>query len=280
LIREIIAQGRKPEGGFTDYLWSNTANEAPRLKRSYSREFKPWGWVVGTGNYVDDIEAVIGANEARLHDTLRNSAVEYGITAMIIALFALWLAKTFITKEMEKIGGDPERDHLTGSLSRMKLLNIARERRAKLIAQHKTLSVAMLDVDHFKQINDSYGHPVGDLALRHIATICGEVLRAFDYFGRYGGEEFLFIFPNADESVSLRIAERLRAIIENSPLVLDDGRKLFITVSLGVATLRPETDGMHDTIENLIDCADKALYRAKEEGRNRTRSADIQPECA
>lgn len=123
-------------------------------------------------------------------------------------------------------------------------------------------AVLLLDVDHFKSINDLLGHQTGDRALAQIGRIIGENIRGVDLAGRFGGEEFLVLLRDATRERALQVAERLRSAIESSGLAHSDGKP--VTVSVGVAYARP-TDGAHDVVER----ADRALYRAKNGGRNR-----------
>lgn len=122
----------------------------------------------------------------------------------------------------------------------------------------------MLDIDHFKSINDNYGHPVGDEVIRHLASLIRHNAREIDVSGRYGGEEFAIILGDTSLADAQRLAERLRVMVESSQ-VQSDGVKLKYTISLGLAAL---TDGMQSSQE-WISCADKALYSSKEAGRNR-----------
>jgi diguanylate cyclase (GGDEF)-like protein len=131
------------------------------------------------------------------------------------------------------------------------------------------LSVLMIDIDHFKQINDTYGHPVGDLVLRYWGELILGVVRSSDIVARYGGEEILVIAPNTATAAALTLGERIRANIESHELVLssesNQRQKLRITVSIGVA----EYDSGVVSVEELINNVDCALYRAKQAGRNR-----------
>jgi diguanylate cyclase len=126
----------------------------------------------------------------------------------------------------------------------------------------------MMDLDHFKNFNDTWGHQAGDEALRHVVAIIASLLRKNDFLGRYGGEEFVFFFSYADKTTGLAIAERVREAIAGSPVKLESG-PVPIYASFGVAMaedLPPEETG--DKLESLIRGADFALYRAKEGGRN------------
>jgi len=131
------------------------------------------------------------------------------------------------------------------------------------------LSVLLVDIDHFKKINDTYGHQIGDLVLKKFGGLLMESIRKSDVAARYGGEEILIITPNTTASSAGILAERLRQQVENHELVAVEESKLSIpiciTVSIGVAGLSQETANSRQ----LFNDADKALYRAKEEGRNR-----------
>ena len=123
----------------------------------------------------------------------------------------------------------------------------------------------VLDIDYFKLINDAHGHQAGDAAIRHVATQANNCLREGDVFGRIGGEEFAALLPATDELTAWSVAERLRKVIEQTPLE-HHGERIPITVSIGLmsGTLTAEN------IETLIQCADKVMYRAKNTGRNRS----------
>lgn len=126
-----------------------------------------------------------------------------------------------------------------------------------------TLSVVFADIDHFKKINDTFGHAAGDEALKKVAEILREGTRGIDAVGRWGGEEMILGLLGADKNDAAKIAENLRAKIENTPIVLDFAT-MTLTASFGVAELNKEK-----TLDELIDKADKALYQAKEGGRNK-----------
>lgn len=133
---------------------------------------------------------------------------------------------------------------------------------------HRALTVIMLDVDHFKRVNDSHGHPVGDQVLEQIVQACQGALRQFDRLGRMGGEEFLVVLPDTDLEGGLQVAERLRAnVVAARPMVA--GIELQLSISLGVAQLRHADTGA----ASLVRRADAALYHAKDNGRNRVEAA-------
>lgn len=133
-----------------------------------------------------------------------------------------------------------------------------------------SLSLRMIDIDHFKKVNDSYGHPTGDLVLKRIGALLQENLRNVDFPARYGGEEAAVLLPHTGEADALLVAERIRKKVESTPFPVDGssaaGDTFRCTVSIGVATRPPECTSPGE----LVQPADKALYRAKQSGRNRT----------
>ena len=132
----------------------------------------------------------------------------------------------------------------------------------------RPLSVLMFDIDRFKTVNDTYGHAVGDQALRIVANVCRDGLREIDLLGRYGGEEFVALLPENDRAGGYNAAERLRGRVAETSIHIESGA-LGVTISLGVATL---ADDVAD-LAALIALADGAMYGAKHAGRNRVRSA-------
>jgi diguanylate cyclase (GGDEF)-like protein len=159
-------------------------------------------------------------------------------------------------------------DALTGIYNRGELMTRGEEELARVVRHGAVggrgeLSVIMLDIDHFKLVNDTHGHQAGDAVLEQLAGRIKKGLRLYDVLGRYGGEEFMLLLPTADLTVSERIAERIRLSIETQSFSYND-IDIPITISLGVATFSPDFN-----LENAIGRADSALYRAKEKGRNR-----------
>lgn len=128
------------------------------------------------------------------------------------------------------------------------------------------MSCIMVDVDHFKMINDTYGHDVGDKALKYIADIIRNGIRDVELVARYGGEEFVIILPETNADSASIVAERLRKTIEDGSFLVE-GRNLKLTISLGVSSF--PCKGIESS-QDIVKFADKALYKAKDGGRNRT----------
>lgn len=155
-------------------------------------------------------------------------------------------------------------DPLTRTLNRRFLDSILTREVVFARRNNRSLSLIMLDIDHFKQVNDTYGHPSGDAVLRGCADIILENTRIGDFVIRYGGEEFLIVMVEADREAAFSCAERIRTKIEDHPISMPDGLTLKVTASIGITEFSGEPD-----YARLIEEADTALYRAKEAGRNR-----------
>ncbi len=161
-----------------------------------------------------------------------------------------------------------DRDHLTGALTRRGFLQQMGNEGERYERYGRPSALLMLDVDHFKSINDSFGHPAGDAVLKAVATCCGSAARASDVVGRLGGEEFGVLLPETSADEAMMAAERFRQAIETLRFPMLDG--VTVTASFGVAPLNHER---RDPERWLAD-ADEALYRAKRNGRNRCTSSD------
>lgn len=129
----------------------------------------------------------------------------------------------------------------------------------------QSAALVMLDIDHFKQINDQHGHPAGDDAIRQLASVIKGLTREIDVIGRYGGEEFLLVLPQADAQGALAFAERLRKRVA-AMQVRHEADRFRLTISLGIAVIEPADASP----EGWLERADQALYRAKHAGRNQT----------
>jgi len=169
------------------------------------------------------------------------------------------------TAEYEKMANY---DTLTGLYNRRAILEKANEWICHVRRYKGRLTVVMLDIDHFKQVNDIYGHRVGDRVLMDLSSMMQRSVRQTDFAGRYGGEEFLIILPRTDVAGASVMAERVREAIQGAPMHDAEGNAFKVTASLGVAEYCSGDDE-----DSLITRADAALYRAKEAGRNRVEIA-------
>lgn len=155
------------------------------------------------------------------------------------------------------------KDHLTGAVNRAHFFNLAEKELARASRYEHSISIIMLDADHFKQVNDNWGHPIGDEVLKSIVKITEGVLRPGDTIARFGGEEFVVMLPKSNSIEASMIAERIRSSIEASSVDAGD-EKIKITVSIGCASMSQS----RSTLKQLLVSADSALYQAKSRGRN------------
>ncbi|WP_031553384.1 PleD family two-component system response regulator [Parvularcula oceani] len=158
-------------------------------------------------------------------------------------------------------------DQLTGLYNRRYLATQLPRMMKDARRNHRPLSLMILDIDHFKQVNDTYGHEVGDAVLKETARRLHLSVRGVDLACRYGGEEFVIVMPETDDNFAQIVAERVRESVARDSVLLDDGREVPVTTSIGVSSLA--VDDFEETPQSLLKAADDALYRAKEEGRNR-----------
>ncbi|WP_223257690.1 GGDEF domain-containing protein [Pectobacterium peruviense] len=190
-------------------------------------------------------------------------------------IISVIIASSFINKNkknIRRIELISNHDALTGMLNRRSLnqhmMNIINSMRG---GDNRMMSLFVLDIDHFKKVNDTYGHTVGDSVIKEFATTIKQYTRPQDLLCRWGGEEFLIIIQGLSVTECLEIAERIRFIIESSSLAISDGRTVRYTTSIGVSFFHLEKiEDFHDAFKE----ADKLLYHAKEQGRNRVNSSD------
>lgn len=178
-------------------------------------------------------------------------------------LFTDLSGKNAITLRIEELSKLALLDNLTQLANRRFVEMEIQGRLSELARYHLSFGLLMMDLDHFKSINDKYGHPAGDQVLRAVARTVTFTARSFDLFGRWGGEEFVGLIRNVDRSGLEMVGDRIRVLVEKTQ-VNEGGVTLNATVSVGATLAR-----VSDTQETLIERADKLLYRSKKEGRNR-----------
>ncbi len=167
----------------------------------------------------------------------------------------------------ERIEELAQLDELTGALNRRFVMKELDDELLRAVRHGQSCSVALIDLDWFKKINDTFGHPAGDEALRTFAITIFANIRGIDKFGRYGGEEFLLILPDTPQATAIRTLDRLRDIVSGLDWAAISP-SMTVTLSAGVTSIRT-----NDTTDTVLSRADRALYRAKESGRNRIQAA-------
>ncbi len=192
-------------------------------------------------------------------------SIRLGVTFLTLGPLTVATINSVRNKLLRSLEHAASHDFLTNVLTRGAFVNRSSETLARTVTKRQAAAFLMLDIDHFKPINDRYGHAVGDQMLAAFARTVSRTLRESDVFGRIGGEEFAVFLPNTSAADALEIAQRIRTGIEAMAMPLENGANLRITVSVGLADVRQPVD---TTLDQLMRLADKALYAAKEAGRN------------
>ncbi len=228
------------------------------------------------GKLLNDLDVAVIAYERNSDEKIKNLVTIQGISILailgIILLEAIVIFRPLITrikKYSERMETIASTDELTDVLNRRAVFEIIHRELQRAKRHDHDLALLICDIDHFKNVNDEYGHQTGDEALKHFSHIVETSIRAEDVLGRIGGEEFLILLPLTNKEKALLVAEKLRRNIEEYPLHIDHkGKKLSLpmTASFGVTTFDKFTDNHSNDLYNR---ADEALYAAKENGRNR-----------
>lgn len=192
----------------------------------------------------------------------------YGLLGLISALIATVIMKTKIQLSTERnafleMQNLAQIDGLTNTYNRRFFCELAQRELTRVKRSQEPLSIMMLDIDHFKSINDTYGHDVGDQAIKSFCLVCEKTLREVDVFGRMGGEEFAILMPQTTIVQAINVAERIRKKVSSLVLDLPEGKIVF-TVSIGITCTEPKNYDLNVMLKD----ADKAMYMAKNNGRN------------
>lgn len=231
---------------------------------------------------VDDVDAYVAERIARVekgHDTrllplLDGRVIRFACIPLPFGGRMLTYAdQTELVNTIQKLESVVNIDELTQIYNRRYLYVLGQNEVAMSRRYGRTLSVLMLDIDHFKRINDAHGHSVGDAVIRAVARSCREIGRSTDSAGRLGGEEFAVLLPETSLAAALQVGERLCSTIAKVD-IWTGSEKVRVTISVGVAQWHDADAGF----ENLLRRADAALYAAKRSGRNRVCSAQEDPE--
>ena len=174
----------------------------------------------------------------------------------------------------DKIRQISRTDALTGLHNRMSILDLLETEISRSLRQNEPLSVVILDLDHFKKVNDTWGHPTGDLVLKTAAQVLRDNIRDIDAVGRYGGEEFIIILPGANLAQAQQVIERCRVMLAAEEITTENQTQINVTASFGLVSVHGREVASH----LLIKTADEALYIAKHQGRNRIETRDVAAE--
>jgi diguanylate cyclase (GGDEF)-like protein len=221
----------------------------------------------------DRKEDIVAALEAGADDFLTKPFDAFELKARLRTGSRILELQESLLEAQDALRYEATHDGLTGVANRATIMDLLRREMDRADREGTHLGLALLDIDHFKKVNDTHGHMVGDAVLRETSRRVRRSLRPYDHLGRYGGEEFLLVLPGCDPKALAALAERIREWIARTPVTVE-GTTVPVTISLGAASSGPKgtsPDGRN--VELLVRAADSALYRAKESGRDRVESA-------
>jgi diguanylate cyclase (GGDEF)-like protein len=234
----------------------------------YASGFFALGIGLLTVSGISPVIHIVGGDQFNEGEAALSAAVSISLLLGVIffkKLLADLESKNFILDQFLK------KDALTSALSRVETIARAEIEIKRSFRSQKSIAFLMLDIDRFKLINDTYGHPIGDQVLINLAQVCKEELREIDIFGRVGGEEFLIALPETPEPEAIDVANRLRIAVAQRGLAAVGDKSIFITVSIGVAIFDPQDDQYLDSstvMRKYYSLCDSAMYHAKQAGRN------------
>lgn len=250
---QILKTNDRPQIAILD--WMMPVMDGLEVCRKVRRASGPYVYILLlTGN--TDPDSVVTGMDAGADDYIRKPFHPAELKARLRS------GKRIVDLE-EKLRRQATHDALTGILNRGAIMERIAIEMERAYREKELLCVAMVDLDHFKRINDTHGHSAGDTVLCETASRMSSVLRPYDSIGRYGGEEFIVVFPSCDAANAAAIAERIRRSISAVP-VTALSEKIFVTASIGIAEARQSHDA-----DAVIREADNALFRAKQAGRDR-----------
>jgi diguanylate cyclase (GGDEF)-like protein len=210
----------------------------------------------------DDSSDLVTGLESGADDYLTKPFARNELRARLTVAQRILSLQDGLLRAQEELRFQATHDVLTGIWNRRAVLNLLQREVERASRTNGVTGVLMLDLDHFKKINDSYGHIAGDAVLREVAQRITHVIRSYDFVGRHGGEEFLVVLPDCDRVRAFQSAERIRSTIAGHPIPAD-GRHIAVTASIGVAAA-----DCSQTEAEILATADAALYQAKGAGRN------------
>lgn len=260
---EVLQQPDGPTLAILDWVMpSHTGPEVCRLVRNGKREQYVYLILLTSKALKEDL---IEGMEAGADDYLIKPFDQHELKVRLLAGHRILDLQAELVAAREALRVQATRDALTGLWNRRAILEILHTELNRSEREHTHVGVVLCDLDHFKRVNDTYGHAVGDAVLQEAARRMNDSVRAYDAVGRYGGEEFLMVLPGCKEDDAAHQADRLRVSLATRPVVVSGG-DLMVTASFGSTSWLSTTRA---SIEAIIGVADEALYQAKRQGRNR-----------
>ncbi|MDD3473257.1 MAG: diguanylate cyclase [Syntrophaceae bacterium] len=251
--------------------WVMTGMDGPTLcKKIRKMETKPYTYIILL-TAKSSKQDIIDGLEAGSDDYITKPFDPQELRVRIRAATRIIQLQQDLVEALKASEFQATHDALTGLWNRHAIIAILGREVARSTRESKPLTVIMADIDHFKKINDMYGHLVGDAALRETASRLRSSIRQYDSVGRYGCEEFLIIFPNCDQACAQSSGKRLRSVFEQNKVISTEAT-FSMTLSLGAVVVAP---GSNHLLDDIIGTADEALYKAKGNGRNRIEFAEL-----
>jgi len=279
--KEFLEDIREDGESFVVYWYKKPDGSGIGRKLSYFKLYPEWNWIVARGIYFDRLDKVIATKKEELSKKVKNDILLLCFIFLVAVVVALLVAYKF-SKGLQNIF-DTYKKTQQESFEKLEILNRTLEKQSQtdVLTQifnrgffnqqlssetsrasryNTTLSIVLFDIDHFKAINDTNGHLVGDSVLKELAGLIQDNIRKSDFFARWGGEEFVVLAPGVDKEKVLQFAEKLRSLIEKFQFSVQRN----ITCSFGISSYTPPEDD-----NTFLQRADEALYQAKQGGRNK-----------
>ncbi len=234
------------------------------------RETRPYVYLLMLTGKTEK-EEIIQAFDAGVDDCLTKPCLPVELHARLRVGERILELQDQLLATQENLRFEATHDQLTGLRNRAEILRTLDRELSRARREQSPVAVALADIDHFKRVNDTYGHHVGDAVLREVSRRLSASVRLYDSVGRYGGEEFLILLPGCNAADAPKKAQRLREAVGGQPVIISVG-SIVVTLSLGVAMTR---ESQPPEAEALLLAADSALYQAKANGRNRVEVAGL-----
>ncbi|MCR5023217.1 MAG: diguanylate cyclase [Lachnospiraceae bacterium] len=255
--------------GYALYTCQIKNSEGVTVQRLvYSALFEDYNWIVAMGSNMDDVAGFVADANAPVEQYLIKFEIVVAVIFFLLLTFMIVMTvrsdREFTWKITDRLKNQVERDALTKSTSRQ----YGEEKLKQFFESYKkgkpSPYIMLLDVDHFKEINDTYGHDIGDVVLKRVVTALYHTFRRTDYLIRWGGDEFVGVYLGLDEDAVYMVAQKVMEAVRSVMVIADDGTEIHLTASVGIAAFGPEDKDYTDGMKR----ADNMLYDSKAGGRN------------